>query len=135
MWLRQSPGGSRRNLCFCGFALPQVCVEPGESALQAVEAQVGRAGAGEAVVRVGRIADVFDGAAEAAEGGEELVRLLDRAAEIALAVQDQERRPDAAGEEERRGCQVGIWRERAGDGGRKVGAVVVVEVAGTDVAQ
>jgi hypothetical protein len=70
-------------------------VEPGEDPLQAVEAQVGGTGAGEAVVGVGRVADVFDGAAEAAEGGEELVGLLDGAAEIALAVEDQERGVDA----------------------------------------
>ena len=83
-------------------------VEPGEEAFQAVEAQIGRAGAGEAMVGLGRVADVFHGAAEAAEGGEELVRLLDRAAEVALAVKDQERGVDAVGEQKRGGGEIGI---------------------------
>src|SRR5438309_9963723 len=51
--------------------LAEVCVEPGEDVGEAVEAEIGGAGAGEAVVGFGRVADEFDGAAEPAEGGEE----------------------------------------------------------------
>src|SRR5712692_4635322 len=101
-------------------------VEPGKDAFQAVEAEIGGAGAGEAVVGFGGVADVFDGAAEAAEGGEELIGLLDGAAEVAFAVEDEEWGVDAAGEEQRRGGQVGIGGKGAGDGGGEVGAVVVV---------
>ena len=88
--------------------LAEECVEPGEDAGEAVEAEVGGAGAGEAVVGFGRVADEFNGAAEPAEGGEELVGLLDGAAEVALAVEDQEWSVDTAGEQQRRGGQVGV---------------------------
>src|SRR5438309_8312911 len=75
--------------------LPEVLREPGEVALQAVDAMRGLAGAGHAVALV-RVADKLNGHVTRFERHEHLLGLLNGAAIVVLLVLDQERCPEIA---------------------------------------